>query len=145
MTKPLIILIAVMSLIIAAEGVGLKLLWSKAETLKTERDAARSTADQCEKDKALTSENADEQEKQNSIIRRQLDKLKRVPNASRCVPTPRAPAERNGPASAGELSGPHGVYAGDLLDFAGDAELVRQALISCQSFVNATWKSRGYN
>lgn len=99
---------------------------------------------QCSKDKALTEKVSNDYQKSIANMRRQLNGLRDDPT---CVPTEPSGAGYgdNGAATGNQLLRGNGLKTGYLFDYAGRAEETRLKLLSCQSFINELYRSRGYN
>ncbi len=92
---------------------------------------------QCNADKQLTSEIGKEYETKISTLSSRVSQLKRL-SASKCVSITRAADTAHGSATTGHVS-VDAVNAGDLVEYAGEAEKQRQQLISLQEFVRRAW------
>jgi hypothetical protein len=120
---------------------GWRLAVKHAEELKAQEKAL--VAD-CQADKKITREVSDDFQKKNRLLNKHIDDLNRVHNPSAiCVPVAGAAGGSDGAAAGAGPAGAHGVNAGALLAFAGEAERYRLQLIACQEFITRTWKAKG--
>lgn len=92
----------------------------------------------CEEDKEITAKAAESYENKISTLSNRVASLKRV-SATKCVPIANTASVTHGSPATG-LSNANGITASELVDYAGDAEKVRQQLISLQDFVRDVWK-----
>ena len=83
----------------------------------------------------LERKHSDEYQKKLSALRADGSKYKRM-YANQCVTVSKAASRPDGTGSTGELSGTYAVDAGELMQFAGDAEAVRLQLEALQGFIN---------
>lgn len=78
---------------------------------------------------------SDEYQKKLGALRADSTKYKRM-YANQCVTVSKATSRPNGTGSDGKLSGTYAVDAGELMEFASDAEAVRLQLEALQGFIN---------
>jgi hypothetical protein len=88
---------------------------------------------QCEDSKKITMEVSREYQSKITALNGRVAALRLRP--AKCVPVTKPATGHNGEASGNEPARPHGVDAGFLIDYAGEAEKYRLQLISCQDFV----------
>jgi len=108
-----------------------------------ERDIVKAQQEiikQCEEDKQLTQEVSSEFQTQISNLNRRLADLKRVRKPA-CIPVTSSTSRCDATSRDGYVKR-NGIDTRTLFDYAGLAEKYRLQLISCQSFVNKTWKEK---
>lgn len=141
--KILLIIIGILTVSQAASGFWIKNLRSdlKETKLSLEQEVAKNA--QCEKDKTLSMEKADEYQGKITTLNSRVAGLKRMYDSAKCIPIPASPSSQpNGTSGTGEPSGPRGVLASGLIDLGAEGEKYRLQVIDLQNFIRATWSSR---
>lgn len=121
-------------------GLGLSGLWlySKGQAARIDELKARLSYQEqataaCEKERKISYEASEKYQTRLSDLDRQLNSL-RVQYRTVCIPVD-APGRPDATAAEGKLSGPHGVNAEALLEFAAACEKERLKVIGLQDFI----------
>lgn len=128
--------------VLVSGGLYIRVLRADLAAVKLERDTAQATLATCQSDQKLTEGVSNDFQTKIRSLNRQLADLKRVRDNPQCTPVASPASGRDADAGAGQPTGPHGIRADWLLDFAAEAEQYRLQLISCQDFIRKTWESR---
>lgn len=138
----LIIVSIVASIITGALGFGLhKLDVARIEAKYTHKleKQAKGLRQQCEREKAITTEVSRDYQKDIDRLNKRLS-ARRLQRPAACVAVAAGTAGgRDGTARSATDGRTHGIDAQSLRDFSGDAETYRLRLIACQAFVDKTW------
>lgn len=96
----------------------------------------------CEDNQKITRRVSHDYQSKVSTLNAELASLRGL-HSTECVPTTGSAGGHDAIAGSGQLSRPHAVAAGDLIDFAGDCEKGRLQLLACQDFIRQTWTAKG--
>lgn len=105
-------------------------------------DQEKKLNEQCAADKEITKGVSHDFQSKNAALRADIGRLNKLFDNT-CIAVASPAAGYNATAIAGKPVGSYGVNPQALLAYAGDAETYRLQLISCQTFIQHVWKSRG--
>lgn len=133
------LLLAGSGAVITIQSLRLDLKQKEIGKLSDDLKVSRAATAQCLQQKDIDNDATDDLQKQNTAIRRDNARIKRLLNdlPDQCVPVSKGPRRADGKAG-GELSGQSGIMAGALVDLGSDCDAVRARLHSLQDWVRNT-------